>query len=95
MNLYNTMGTLATVMDDVQLDLLFKKFEDSHSRPLPDTLRLFQLLHRLVASDSRVGPQSNAINLNYHVIVRVLILITSSMDTGTIKAFSIVDVVHQ
>ena len=54
-NLYNTMGTLATVMDDEQLDLLFKKFEGSSSQPLPDTLRLFELLQRLVASDSRVG----------------------------------------
>lgn len=62
-NLYNTMGTLATVMDDEQLDLLFKKFEDSHSRPLPDTLRLFELLHRLVASDSRVAPYSYALLL--------------------------------
>lgn len=55
-NLYNTLGQLATVMDDVQLDLLFKKFEDSRSRPLPDTLRLFELLQRLVASDTRVRP---------------------------------------
>ena len=58
-NLYNTLGQLATVMDDAQLDLLFKKFEDSRSRPLPDTLRLFELLRRLVASDTRVRARSS------------------------------------
>ena len=55
-NLYNTLGALATVMDEAQLDLLFKKFEGSRSRPLSDTLRLFSLLQRLVVSDSRVRP---------------------------------------
>lgn len=62
-NLYNTLGQLATVMDDAQLDLLFKKFEDSRSRPLPDTLRLFELLQRLVASDTRVHGGSYSVLL--------------------------------
>ena len=57
-NLYSSLGQLATVMDDKHLDFLFQRFESARSRPLPDTLRLFELLQRLVLSDARVrtGP---------------------------------------
>ena len=54
-NLYQSLGQLATVMDDAHLDFLFQRFESARSRPLPDTLRLFGLLQQLVLSDSRVG----------------------------------------
>ncbi len=53
-NLYQSLGQLATVMDDAHLDFLFQRFESARSRPLPDTLRLFGLLQQLVLSDSRV-----------------------------------------
>ena len=54
-NLYQSLGQLATVMDDQHLDFLFQRFESARSRPLPDTLRLFGLLQQLVLSDSRVS----------------------------------------
>ena len=54
-NLYQSLGQLATVMDDAHLDFLFQRFESARSRPLPDTLRLFGLLQQLVLSDSRVS----------------------------------------
>jgi hypothetical protein len=59
-NLYSSLGQLATVMDDKHLDFLFKRFESARSRPLPDTLRLFELLQRLVLSDTRVRTRSSA-----------------------------------
>lgn len=48
------LGDLAQDFNNEQLDVLFSKFEDCNVRPIPDAMKIMDLMRRLAKSDTKV-----------------------------------------
>ena len=54
-NVYNMLGELAQDFNAEQLDVLFKKFEACAGWPVPDAMKIMDLMRRLAKSDTKVA----------------------------------------
>ena len=54
-NVYDMLGDLAQDFNNEQLDTLFSKFEACTGKPLPDAMKIMDLMRRLAKSDTKVG----------------------------------------
>ena len=57
-NIFDMLGDLAQDFNDEQLDLLFSKFEVNKGRPVPDSIKIMDLMRRLAKSDTKASPQN-------------------------------------
>ena len=55
-NIFDMLGDLAQDFNDEQLDLLFSKFEVNKGRPVPDSIKIMDLMRRLAKSDTKAPP---------------------------------------
>ena len=55
-NVYDMLGDLAQDFNNEQLDTLFSKFEACTGRPVPDAMKIMDLMRRLAKSDTKVRP---------------------------------------
>ena len=53
-NVFDMLGDLAQDFNNEQLDVLFSKFEDCNGRPIPDAMKIMDLMRRLAKSDTKV-----------------------------------------
>lgn len=55
-NVFDMLGDLAQDFNNEQLDVLFSKFEDCNVRPVPDAMKIMDLMRRLAKCDTKVTP---------------------------------------
>jgi len=55
-NIFDMLGDLAQDFNNEQLDLLFSKFKVNKGRPVPDSMKIMDLMRRLAKSDTKVAP---------------------------------------
>lgn len=53
-NVFDMLGDLAQDFNNEQLDVLFSKFEDCNVRPVPDAMKIMDLMRRLAKCDTKV-----------------------------------------
>lgn len=53
-NVFDMLGDLAQDFNNEQLNVLFSKFKDCNVRPVPEAMKIMDLMRRLAKCDTKV-----------------------------------------